>query len=261
MSDADSAAATTGTAAPVAETFSAEYVASLKAELEAKTNSEAALKSKYANYENRQRAQLTELQPAVQAWIKEGLEAGAEFKADMESMIGFGDNLHQAANIESAMPLARMISCHSAKIKREREEFSQASGASEALGKANKEIDELKAQLEAKTARVGELEGLVNERTSAAERLQEELAKAGLVKEKFDFSNAKAREASPPETTGAIARTESLNAQPFVDPLLSFVQKSSSATNGRIGLSATNHHILGAGGAGDQGIEAALRMA
>ena len=150
MSDADTAAATTGSAAPNAETYSAEYVASLKAELEAKTNSEAALKSKYANYENRQRAQLTELQPAVQAWIKEGLEAGAEFKADMESMVGFGDNLHQAANIESAMPLARMISCHSAKIKREREEFSVASGAAEALGKANKEIDGLKADVEAK---------------------------------------------------------------------------------------------------------------
>lgn len=254
MSDAEQT-----TTAP-AETFSAEYVAQLKAEIEAKTQSEAAMKSKFASYEARQRQQLTELQPAVQAFIKEGLEAGPEFKADMEPMVGFGDNLHQAANVESAMPLARLISCHSAKIKREREEFSQASGAAEALGKANKEIDDLKADRDAKATRITELEGLVAERTSAAERLQEELAKNGLVKEKFDFSNAASREAAPVgESTGASARATS--AAPFVDPLLSFVQKTGASASSRIGLSATNHHILGAGGSGDSGIEAALRMA
>jgi len=91
------------------ESFSAEYVASLKAELAAKTEAEAALKSKFATFETRQRAQLAEMQPAVKAWIAEGLESGAEFKHEMESMIGFGDNLHQAANLDSAMPLARMI--------------------------------------------------------------------------------------------------------------------------------------------------------
>ena len=37
MSDADSAAATLGSAPSVAETFSADYVAKLKAELEAKS--------------------------------------------------------------------------------------------------------------------------------------------------------------------------------------------------------------------------------
>ena len=258
MSEADSASATLGSAPPAPETFSAEYVASLKAELEAEKSEKLGLKSKFANYETRQRAQLTELQPAVQSWIKEGLEAGAEFKHEMESMVGFGDNLHQAANLESAMPLARMISCHSAKIKREREEFSQNSAAAEALGKANKEIDTLKEENAANKARIGELEGLVNERTTALERSNEELAKAGLVKEKFDFSNATSREAAPSGTsTGAMARE---TPAPFVDPLLSFVQKG-GMSNGRIGQSATNHHILGAGGAGEQGVEAALRMA
>jgi hypothetical protein len=260
MSEADSAAATFGSAPPATESFSAEYVASLKAELEAEKSEKLGLKTKFAAHETRQRAQLTELQPAVQSWIKEGLDAGAEFKHEMQSMVGFGDNLHQAANLDSAMPLARMISCHSAKIKREREEFSQASGAAEALGKANKEIDTLKEENAASKVRIGELEGLVNERTSALERSNEELAKAGLVKEKFDFSNAASREAAPSGTsTGAMARETA--AAPFMDPLLSFVQKGSGPSNGRIGQSATNHHILGAGGAGDGGIEAALRMA
>jgi len=260
MSDADSAAATLGSAPPVPESFSAEYVAQLKAQLEVKTQSEATLKGKFAVHEERQRAQLTELQPAVKAWITEGLEAGSDYKHEMQSMVGFGDTLHQAANIDSAMPLARMISCHSAKIKREREEFSQASGAADQLGKANKEIDTLKADLEAKTARIGELEGLVNERTNAAEKLQEVVAKAGLVQEKFDFSNASSRETAPAGSSSPPA-AKLAPAAPFVDPLLAFVSKGSSVTNSRIGLSATNHHILGAGGAGDQGIEAALRMA
>ena len=259
MSDIDSAAATAGSAS-VAETFSAEYVASLKAELAAKAESEAALKSKFAVHETRQRAQLSEMQPTVKAWITEGLEAGGEFKHEMESMVGFGDNLHQSANLDSAMPLARMISCHSAKIKREREEFSQHAGSADALGKANKEIDVLKESDASKTKRIEELEGLVTERTSAAERLQEELARAGLVKDKFDFSNASSREQAPAgSTTGAMAAKGP--SAPFVDPLLAFVSNGSSASHGRIGLSATNHHILGAGGAGDQGIEAALRMA
>lgn len=246
-----------------AEMFSAEYVSQLKAELEAKSQEGAALKSKFATYENKQRAQLAELQPVVQEWIKEGLEAGSEFKADIEPMVSFGDSLANAANIDSAMPLARMISCHSAKIKRERMEFSAASGASEALGKANKELDELRADRDTKSSRITELEGLVAERTGTAERLQEELAKAGLVKERFDFSNASSREAggATGAATGAAAVTHAKAAAPFVDPLLNFIQKSVGSTSGRINQSATGHHLLGAAGVGEVGIEAAIRMA
>lgn len=255
MSDEASASA-------ISETYSAEYVAQLKAELEAKTQSEASLKSKFATYETKQRAQLAEMQPVVQEWIKEGLESGPEFKADMESMIGFGDSLSNSSNIDSAMPLARMITCHSAKIKRERQEFSAASGAAEALGKANKELDELRADRDAKASRITELEGLVAERTGTAERLQEELAKAGLVKEKFDFSNASSREATAAARGPSAAVVPPVKTStPFVDPLLSFIQKSGPASSGRISQSATGHHLLGAAGGGEVGIEAAIRMA
>ena len=238
-----------------AETYTADYVAQLKAELEAKTVAEAALKSKFATYETKQRAQLAEMQPVVQEWIKEGLESGPEFKTDMESMVGFGESLANSQNIDSAIPLARMISCHSAKMKRERQEFSAATGAAEALGKANQELDEVRADRDSKSTRIAELEGLVAERTGTAERLQDELAKAGLVKERFDFSNATSREAGAP--VGGAAKA----AAPFVDPLLSFIQKSGPAASGRIGQSATGHHLLGAAGAGEVGLEAAIRMA
>ena len=252
------AEAETSGSMPAAETFTAEYVASLKAELAAKAESEAALKSKFASYEARQRTQLTEMQPAVRAWISEGLESGSEFRHEMESMVSFGDNLHQVANLESAVPLARMISCHSAKIKREREEFAQHTTAAEALGKANAELDSVKADRDAKAMRITELETLVVERTSAAEKLQDELSKAGLVQQKFDFSKATSREAAPPGASAPAAKSGA--SAPFVDPLLAFVSKAGAGSS-RIGLSASGHHLLGANGAGDQGIEAALRSA
>lgn len=255
MADVDAS-----TVAPVAETYSADYVAKLKAELDAANNEKLGYKNKLGGWEQQRRAQLQEMQPVVSEWVKEGLEAGPEFKHEMAPMETFGSNLHEAANLDSAMPLARMISCHSAKIKREREEFSQAKGSAEALGKANKEIDELKSQLESKTARIGELEGLVSERTEAANKMQEVVSKAGLVEQKFDFSNAASREAAPSgQTTGSVAHA-SPQVVNSVDPLFAFVSKG--AGSGRIGLSNTGHHLLGATGSnGEADIVSALRFA
>jgi len=259
MSEVDTIAATTGSA-PVTETFSSDYVAKLKAELEAANSEKMGYKNKLGGWESQRRAQLQEMQPIVSEWIKEGLEAGPEFKHEMQAMESFGTNLHQAANLDSAMPLARIISCHSAKIKREREEFSQTAGATEALGKANKEIDTLKDECATQKTRIGELEGLVAERTGAAEKLQEELSKAGLVQQKFDFSNAASRESAPAGSSSSAAAAKP--AAPMMDPLLAFVQKAGTMGSGRIGLSNTGHHMLGAQGAtGEADITAALRFA
>jgi len=248
--------------AHLTETFSADYVAKLKAELEAEKSEKMGYKTKLGGWESQRRAQLAEMQPIVQDWIKEGIEAGPEFKHEMEPMASFGIGLAEAQNLDSALPLARIISCHSAKIKREREEFSQASGASEALGKANKEIDTLKDDNASKTKRIEELEGLVNERTSAAEKLQEELSKAGLVQQKFDFSNASSRESAPSGTTSPAVAAKAPSA-PMVDPLLAFVTRGGISGSGRIGLSNTQHHILGAqgGASGEADLSAALRFA
>ena len=257
MSEAEVAAST-----PVAETFSKEYVDALKAQLEAKTASELNYKNKYASVENRQRSQLAEMQPIVKDWISEGMEAGAEFKHEMLPMESFGTNLHEAANLDSTFPLARMISCHSAKIKREREEFAAKNGAVEELGKANKEIDTLKEENTTQKARITELEGLTGELRSTSELLQDKLSKAGLVEQKFDFSNASSRESAPQGTTSpAVAAKAPAGAS--IDPLFAFVSRGGGGGSGRIGLSATGHHILGAAGgaSGEADITAALRFA
>jgi len=261
MSEVDSAAPVAPVDASAGDSFSKEYVEQLKAQIAEKTRNEAVLKAKFAGHEQRQRAMLSEMQPTVQEWIKEGLDHGTmEDKHVMGPMSDFGANLHQADNLDSAMPLARMITVHSARFKRKSEEFSQSAGAAEQLGRVNKELEEIKADRDAKTARIGELEGLVNEHQGSLEALQEELAKHGHIKQQFDFSNSSSREAKGAgSSTGAMSASAAA-AQPFVDPLLSYVQKNGGG-GGRIGLSATGHHVLGAGGAGDSSLQAALRVA
>ena len=253
MADADATPAP-----PTEESYSKDYVETLKKQLEEKTRTEAMLKAKFSVHEDRQRAQLAEMQPTVQEFIKEGIELGNDFKHEMAPMVAFGDSLAKAENVDSALPLARMISVHSAKFKREREEFSKTKDAAEELAKANKELDEIKADRDAKAARISELENLAAERQTAAEKLTEELAKSGAMKEKYDFSKASSRESASAD--GASSGSAAATAAPteFVDPLLSFIQKAgvAGASSGRIGQSYKD-----SGMGGDGGIAAALRNA
>ena len=256
MADADATPAP-----PTEESYSKDYVETLKKQLEEKTRTEAMLKAKFSAHEDRQRAQLAEMQPTVQEFIKEGIELGNDFKHEMAPMVAFGDSLAKAENVDSALPLARMISVHSAKFKREREEFSKTKDAAEELAKANKELDEIKADRDAKAARISELENLAAERQTAAEKLTEELAKSGAMKEKYDFSKASSREsASADGASSGSAGSAAATAAPteFVDPLLSFIQKAgvAGASSGRIGQSYKD-----SGMGGDGGIAAALRNA
>ena len=251
MSETDTTSAPT-----TEESFSKDYVEQLKKQLEEKTRTEAMLKAKFSAHEERQRSQLAEMQPTVVEFIKEGLELGSDFKHEMAPMMAFGESLAKVENVDSALPLARMISVHSAKFKREREEFSKTKDAAEELAKANKELDEIKADRDMKAARISELENLAAERQTAAEKLTEELAKSGAMKEKYDFSKASSREsASADAGSASSSAAATMGSTEFVDPLLSFVQKAGSG-NGRI-----NQSYKDAGPASDGGIAAALRMA
>lgn len=242
-------------------TYTKEMVDSLKAELAKKSEESALLKSKFAAHESRQREQLKQMAPAVQSFVEEAMQDAGDYVHEMQPMKSFAEGLASAENVESAMPLARTVSVFSAKLKRERENFSAQSATAEQLGAANKELDELRAERSAKEARISELESLCNERQLAAEKLTEQLAKAGVVCEKFDFSKASARETSPPESTGAAVASASAAAAsaPAVDPLLAFVTRGGGGS-GKIGLSSTSHHLLGAG-SGEPSLNAALRMA
>lgn len=239
-----------GAAPEVTEGFSAEFVASLKKELAEKTASEASLKTRFAAYESRQRETLKSLQPTVVDWINQGMEeAGAEHAAELKPLQEFGNRLADAANVESALPLARMISCHSALFKRKNAEFSTASATADELAVANKTIDELKIADAAKAQRITELEMLSNERQEVATKLSEQLSASGAMVEKFDFSKASAREINPPASALDARATSSAPAAakaPMADPLLAFVSGSGSG-NANLMPSASTHALLGGG--------------
>ena len=174
-------------------------------------------------------------------------------------MQAFGESLTKDANVDSALPLARMVSCFSAKVKREREEFSKTKDSADLLAEANKQIDTLTAERDAKATRIAELETLSNERQQATEKLTEELAKAGVLKEKYDFSVTTSRENN--SKSNAEGKKPAYTAPvEQVDPLLAFVSKAGGGSS-RINLSGSSHHILGSGGGADAGsLASAIRQ-
>ena len=245
------------------KTYTEDYVADLKAKLEAATAREATANAGLAAHKERQRMALKGMQAEVQSFVNEAYElAPDDQKHDVEPMRKFAESLGEAENPDSAMPLARVICLSSTKFKRDRSEFSKSSEAAEQLAAANKQIDELTADRDGKSSRIAELEALADERQAAAEKLQAELAKIGVVSEKFDFSKATAREegASSTAPPSAPPSMPSAPVAPMADPLLDFL--SSNATAGRRMMpSGTSHGFLGAapGSSTDGGVAEALR--
>ena len=146
------------------------------------------------------------------------------------------------------------------------EAFSASSGASEEFSKANAELDEVKADRQAKIARITELEGLCDERQRNLEQLTEELAKAGALKQSLNFASASSREVNAPASgassssgAGPSSSASSAPAEPAICPLMAFV--TSRGTGGsRLAPSGTTHSFTGAISGGD-GIADALRGA
>ena len=203
------------------------------------------------------------MQAEVQSFVNEAYElAPEEQKHEVDPMRKFAESLGEAENPDSAMPLARVICLSSSKFKRDRSEFSKTSEVAEQLAAANKQIDDLTADRDGKASRISELEALADERQAAAEKLQAELARVGVVTEKFDFSKASAREAGASSTDAPSAppSAPSAPAAPMVDPLLSFLSTGSTGSS-RLMPSGTSHGYLGAvaGSSSDGGVAEALR--
>ena len=243
--------------------FSEDYVNDLKAKLEDMTKREASANAGLAAHKERQRMALKGMQAEVQSFVNEAYElAPEEQKHEVDPMRKFAESLGEAENPDSAMPLARVICLSSSKFKRDRSEFSKSSEAAEQLAAANKQIDDLTADRDGKASRISELETLADERQAAAEKLQAELARVGVVTEKFDFSKASAREAGASSTDAPSAppSAPSAPAAPMADPLLSFLSTGSTGSS-RLMPSGTSHGYLGAvaGSSSDGGVAEALR--
>ena len=220
MTDTEPAASTT--AAPMAtesEVTRESYEAALARakELEAKL---AHSEGQRAVYEDRERVKVKSFEDSAKWFFKEFLPEGqdAEVVANIAPLGTWADEMAQKKEIAPQLHLAQ--ACHDAsgggvalptacaKFKRLREEASVHSEAKETLGKTMKENEELKADLSNKAQRIVELESLATERQQQAEKLQAELAKHGLIAEKYNFSKLTARQEGAPKDSDGDAKMD-----------------------------------------------------
>ena len=228
-------------------------------------------KAKNEAYDSLKRDALCSMKPEVNAFIETIVndEVNAPYRHELAPMSRWAGDIEKTDALETNLSIGRLISCASARFKRTREEASTASEKSQLLASCMKELDEVKAERDslksAKAQRESELLTLVDERTTAATKLQEELAKHGLVQEKIDFSQRAAREnvgggaaaasaSAPSKTSRGAAPTINMD-----DALLSFVRSSASSGGRMITPSSTDHHYVGQvqGSARDMAVAAA----
>jgi hypothetical protein len=185
------AAAAPMDAEPTTESFAAQKARI--AELEASLARERATSSIFVDKE---REKVQAFEAPAKWFFGEFLPEGEaqEVKSDLAPLSVWANEMAQKKDVLAQVSLARACHVASAKFKRMRDEASAGSEAKESLGKTMKENEELKADISNKAQRIVELESLATERQQQAERLQAELAKHGLIAEKFNFSKLAARE-------------------------------------------------------------------
>tara|TARA_B100001173_G_scaffold301804_1_gene302792 strand:+ start:3961 stop:4821 length:861 start_codon:yes stop_codon:yes gene_type:complete len=276
------------------ETFSKEYVEKLKADAARNEAEMAKLRAFKAASDEQQRKIVTQLQPEAKKFMGVLTEQFPDHVAQMEGINSWTGNAHESNSLETAVSLTRTIACASALYEKTREEASQLKEKAGSLGDTMKKVEELEAEVTNKKQRITELEGLCNERQASNEEMQAALAKAGIIKDKMDFSKTASREAAAATATATttaadavvgnikneVAPLETNNAPPSAaapalqavtsqasrrveDELLSYINgKASSIGSHRIQQSGTAHAHLGAtmGGMDDE-IASAIRGA
>jgi len=242
------------TPAVVADTgISQETHSKVAGELAEAQRQLALLKAKTDVYDNQKREALTGMKDDVGAFINDiaGSEEFAAFKHELAPMQRWCGQMEQGDALDTNLSIGRLVSCASAKFKRTREEATANGEKSTLLASTMKELEEVKADRDAKAGRIGELEGLVDERTNAAKAFEAELAKNGMLKEKIDFSQKSARE----NTGGSSSKAPVPNMD---DALFGFINAGPSNGGLRIGQSATGHSYLGTNGS-DDAVASAIR--
>jgi|MDSW01.2.fsa_nt_gb chromosome segregation ATPase len=282
--------ADTNTDASAGDTYSKEYVEKLKADAARNESEMAQLRAFKAGHDEQQRKIVTQLQPEAKKFMGVLTENFPDHVAQMEGISTFTGNAHESNSLDTAVSLTRTIACASALYEKTREEASQLKEQAGSLGETMKKVEELETDIGHKKQRISELEALCNERQANNEEMQAALAKAGIIKEKMDFSKTTSREAvtAPGHTTAAdtVAATMKTDAAPLgtssepssaaaptlqavtvnasrriEDDLMSYVSnKANGGGSHRINQSGTAHAHLGAtAGSMDDEISAAIR--
>lgn len=250
-----------------------EQYEALKKQLADKSADLADARARSDVFEAKERTRIAAFQPDAVDFMKTMMDdADPETKADLGPLATWASEFHTKSDILAQAPLARLVSCASAKLKRSRAEASVNSEASETLANSIKDLEALKGERDQLRQRVGELEVLSNERQEGLEKLQAELSKAGLMQDKWNFSKLTSREKGASETDAAAAaqaaqagvKAEVVNASKTVvaartDHLLADIL-SRGAGGIRMTQSGTSHAWLG-NNSGDGDVASAIRSA
>lgn len=245
---------------------SQEQYDKLKAELEKKSQDLADARARTDLFEAKERSRIAAFQPAAKEFMEEMMaDADAETRADLSPLQTWSNEFAQKSDILAQAPLARLVSCASAKFKRIREEASVNSSASATLGQTMRDLETVTGERDALKQRLDEVSALAEERQAGLEKLQQELSRAGLMADKFDFSKLTSREKNANVTENDKAsdskpdiKVETNNASK-TDTLLSEIFKSGTG-NLRSYASGTNHSLLGSN-TGSVDLAAAIRAA
>ena len=219
----------------------------------------ATLKARMDVSDNQKREQLTEMKAGINEFYQKEVYNNSEnapYKQQLAPVGEFLKKIDEGEQIDTNLSIGRAFERIGNTLKREREEFAKTKDAANLLADANKELEKITGERDTSRQRVTELEGLVEERTKAAQAFQDELAKTGAIKEKIDFSLKSARE----NTAGGAADansvsvtstqvTASASGSAPIDPhaaLMSFMCSGPSNGGLKIGQSSTPHAFLGA---------------
>tara|TARA_Y100000389_G_C17395896_1_gene482480 strand:+ start:333 stop:1172 length:840 start_codon:yes stop_codon:yes gene_type:complete len=213
---------------------SKESYEALKRQLEQKTVDLADARARSEVYESKERTRIAAFQPAAVEFLGSLMDdADPEAKADLAPLQTWANEFHQKQDIISQAPLARLVSCASAKLKRHRDEASANGETAATLANTIKELEVAKSERDGLRQRVGELESLADERQAGLEKLSAELARAGLMTERFNFSKVSSREKDAPQSEAATPIQTSGDA--------GLVSSTSNASKGR---SHPTDHLL-----------------
>lgn len=268
-------------AAPADEpeaTVSREAYLAMKKALELKSAEVADARARGAVFEERERQRIGSWQDDVVALYNMFSKCDdPEICADIAPLEAWTAEFSKKEDIIAQRPLARIMSEAHKSLKRSREEASANSEAAVSLSKAMKELEELKGERDSLKAKVEEFSKLADERQAGMQTLQTELAKAGLLNDKHDFSKVLNREKPAADAAEAVSQMSEKSAgkQPVgivqsamaasrasanpleTDSLMAFCNNSSGGL--RMHRSNTSHERLGSNGADGSDLASLIR--
>lgn len=196
-----------------------------------------------ARLDAKERETLAMLQPAVSELVEMEMKDHPQY-SELKSVGAWAKDFHTTGNVDASMGIARLIACNSARYKRVREEASQSAESSTLLAAANKELEEVKADRDAKNKRVDEQSAHISELQGNYEKLEKMLRDHRVITDKMDFSKASSRETDAAAAGTSAAAEAAPVATNMDDALFSYVHRSGTG-GGRIGQSGSQHHFLG----------------